>query len=188
MWINYLGIVILMMIVLSIIFQLCGAWVREKPQWLFVLGFITTCSGVVLLQALHFATEVTKSICAKLVDSPLCNFPHSVSVASEKVVEIGLAALGVALMALAVDISSKRSQDKIRRDHRREFSRWEQDNHEWGNDFTILGDELEARPAQEIVERYRELRKRRLTLIERRGDLRKKYEKWAETISPEGPS
>ena len=178
MWFSYVLVVLLAILALTFVFIVCGARIRERPWLLFALGFVVAGCGVVLWWSAEELSKVSEFICPNFEPSENCVFTSRLGVMTGKLVEVGFAALGAGLMALAIDIRSKQALDAEHRRFQSKAKQLQSKLFRWRRAFEKLGDELDSIASQERVRRYRQLQDTWWDIQFDKDDLREEFGRW----------
>lgn len=168
----------LVCLLLILVYSLAGVTVRKRPALLFFLGFCTAIAGVFLWEmTILYATSFDK-FCHLALTEKQCFLNSHLNELVSKVVEVGFAALGAGLMALAIDV---KTDAMATANDKRLFQRLEQLKHKiflWHRASKKLGEELDALDGKERVRRFKALQEILLNIDDKEDELRNDFEKW----------
>lgn len=178
MWFGYILIIALAAVLLMLVFNLCGARIREHPAWLFTLGFFVAGAGAVLWVSAEVFSEAANFLCPRVSSSEDCLLTNNLSVMTRKLIEVGFAALGAGLMALAIDIRSKAALDTTHRRFEGKAKQVQRKIFMWRRAFDKLGEELDSITPPERVKRYKQLQDAWWDIQDKKDDLREEFGRW----------
>ncbi len=178
MWFGYAIIIALTVILLMLTFSLCGARIREHPVRLFSLGFFVAGAGALIWASAEVFSETTNFLCPRVSSSEHCVLTSNLGVMTRKLVEVGFAALGAGLMALAIDLKSKAALDTTHRGFESKAKQVQRKMFLWRRAFDKLGEELDSITPQERIQRYRQLQDNWWRIQDKEDDLREEFKRW----------
>lgn len=178
MWFGYILIISLAAFALTLTFSICGARVREHPAWLFTIGFFVAGAGATLWTSAELFSETAKFLCPRIAPSEDCLLTSKFGVTTGKLIEVGFAALGASLMALAIDIRSKAALDSTHRKFESKAKSIQKKKFMWRRAFEKLGEELDGITPQERVKRYKQLQDAWWDIQDDKDDLKEEFARW----------
>jgi len=175
---NFLIPIVLVGLVLWLVYSLAGVNVRKKPYLLFLLGFLTAISGVLLWELTVLYASSFDKICNLALSEKDCFLNSKLNDLVSKIIEVGLAALGAGLMALAIDVKTEAAATAHDEQLFEKVERLKNKIFAWHRASEKFGVELDSLTSKERVARFRQLQNVLLNIDDEKDELQKDFDSW----------